>query len=281
MRFQIQHVTHYRYSGPAFVEPHTVRLRPVSNHEQTLQDHAVSFDPPPAGESTIVDAWDNTVTRAWFEGTTESLRIEASCDVETHRPNPFDYLLNPDAVTLPVTYTPKMVEALTPCMDPHGTEDDAVSRLGEQIADGVGRHTTSFLTTLNRHLYESIEIEIREAGPPNAPLRTLESKQGACRDVAVLFMALCRRMSLAARFVSGYQFGGDEADGHELHAWAEVYLPGGGWRGFDPTSGLAVTDDHITLAAAHDPALAAPITGSFRGTGVTSTMETQLIVKAV
>ena len=281
MRFHIEHVTIYRYSGPAFLEPHVVRLRPMSNYEQTLRGFNIKFDPTPAGVSTIIDTWGNSVTRAWFEATTESLRIQTACKVETHRPNPFDYLLQPEAMTLPFTYEDATAAALSPCLKHDGEPGDALHRLAEDLANEVGRDTVPFVSALNRRLHELITIEIRHDGVPYAPQQTLASRCGACRDVAVLFVAVCRQMGLAARFVSGYQYGGDEADGHELHAWAEVYLPGGGWRGFDPTSGLAVNDDHITLAAAHDPLLAAPTTGSFRGTGVTAEMETHLAIKAI
>jgi len=101
----------------------------------------------------------------------------------------------------------------------------------------------------------------------------LRRKEGACRDLAVLFMDICRSLGLAARFVSGYKYSPDTPDQHELHAWAEVYLPGAGWRGYDPSWGLAVADHHVALAAGPAPQDAMPVTGTFRGTDVLSSLD--------
>ena len=108
------------------------------------------------------------------------------------------------------------------------------------------------------------------------PRVTLEKGQGACRDLAVLFVAACRALGFGARFVSGYHQGHSEPMRRDLHAWAEVYLPGGGWRGYDPSLGLAVADRHVAVAAGTRPDQAAPISGSFRGTGVSSRMRAEI-----
>src|SRR5262249_17936328 len=105
-------------------------------------------------------------------------------------------------------------------------------------------------------------------------------RQGACRDLAVLFIDACRCLGIAARFVSGYQEGYGSTAKQDLHAWAEVYLPGAGWRGYDPTHGLAVADRHGAVAAAPDPLNAAPVTATYRGDNVTSEMNTQVSVEA-
>ena len=105
------------------------------------------------------------------------------------------------------------------------------------------------------------------------------TRTGACRDLTVLFMECCRSLGLAARFVSGYQEGDKGTDRRYMHAWAEVYLPGGGWRGFDPTHGIAVTDRHVAVASGPTPATAAPISGTFRGTGAIARMEAALRIE--
>jgi transglutaminase-like putative cysteine protease len=113
----------------------------------------------------------------------------------------------------------------------------------------------------------------RPDGDPQTPAETLAGRTGACRDTAMLYVEACRSLGMAARFVSGYSMHHPpEVSEHELHAWAEVYLPGGGWRGYDPSLGLAVADGHVVLAAAPDHRLAAPVSGRYRGTGVASTM---------
>lgn len=289
MRFRIHHETEYRYSGPVFPEPHTIRLRPASNSDQTLHRFDLRIEPEPAGVTAIVDSGGNDANIAWFNGQTESLRIFIDSVLETHRANPFDFLLTGGADRVPFTYPSVTKRALRSFMDERGGEEnggdedggnDPLRRLGDQVLREAKHDTITFLTSLNQRLHEMITVDIRETGTPFAPLHTLEAGHGACRDIAVLFMAVCRRMGLAARFVSGYRFGGDGPDGHELHAWAQVFLPGGGWRAFDPTAGLAVGDEHVTLAAA-DPLLAAPVSGNFRGTGVTAKMDVTLAIEAV
>jgi transglutaminase-like putative cysteine protease len=114
------------------------------------------------------------------------------------------------------------------------------------------------------------------------PGETLAGRSGACRDTAMLYVEACRSQGLAARFVSGYSMHHPpEVTEQELHAWAEVYLPGAGWRAYDPSLGLAVADGHVALAAAPDHRLAAPVSGSYRGTGVGSAMDYRVALQAV
>jgi transglutaminase-like putative cysteine protease len=120
----------------------------------------------------------------------------------------------------------------------------------------------------------------RPEGEPLAPEETLRRGEASCRDQTLLFMETCRSLGYAARFVSGYYYAGPESDDHELHAWAELYLPGGGWRGFDPTSGLAAGEAHIAIAAAIQPRMAAPVSGSIRGRG-SSSLHTHVALEQV
>jgi transglutaminase-like putative cysteine protease len=129
-----------------------------------------------------------------------------------------------------------------------------------------------FLTGVNAYLYENWQVVIREEGHPLTPELTLEQKEVSCRDLALLFMEICRKAGIASRFVSGYQEGDPDTERRQLHAWTEVYIPGGGWRGYDPTHGLVVADRHVALAASYLPLGASPCIGSFRGTEATSSM---------
>jgi transglutaminase-like putative cysteine protease len=118
----------------------------------------------------------------------------------------------------------------------------------------------------------------RREGTPNAPEVTLATREGSCRDLAVLFCAACRAVGVTARFVSGYEREASLQENGELHAWAEVYFHGGGWRGYDPSRGLAVADSHVAVAAAADPLLAAPVTGVYRGPAK-STLEFEIAMQ--
>ena len=138
----------------------------------------------------------------------------------------------------------------------------------EQLRQAARGEVVPFLTRLTETIYNRFRVIHREKGSPWPPATTIEQRQGACRDLAVLFIDICRVVGLAARFVSGYQEGDDDQEKRYLHAWAEVYLPGAGWRGFDPTHGLAVSDRHVAIAAAAEPQNAAPVAATYRGSNV-------------
>jgi transglutaminase-like putative cysteine protease len=156
-----------------------------------------------------------------------------------------------------------------------------VDRFAETIAREVDGRTLPFLTALCGRIHDTCAYVIREDGDPLPGEETLARGAGSCRDLAVLFMDACRARGIAARFVSGYQEGRSPQDRSDMHAWSEVYLPGGGWRGYDPTLGLAVADRHIALASAAVPQLAAPISGSFRGADVSTSFQAKIEIRSL
>jgi transglutaminase-like putative cysteine protease len=275
MLFAITHTTTYTYSQPVFLEPHILRLRPRSDGIQRLLHFEMQSEPQPTGMS---DGWDiegNVATHVWFAGVTESFKITSSFSLETLRSNPFDYIISDPAYeTLPLTYANDLAPGLAPYYA-RAEVDGSVAQFARSIADEVHRETLPFLTLLNRRIREICQHTTRDSGDPQPAVVTLAQKTGSCRDLAVLFIDACRALGIAARFVSGYQEG-DVAQEQRLHAWAEVYVPGGGWRGYDPTAGLAVADRHIAVAASRTPRHAAPIIGSFRGTGASAHMQVNI-----
>ena len=221
-------------------------------------------EPNPLGLSELTDLEGNDATCAWFGATTDYLTVSSSFTTETSDVDPFMFLLRPDAERLPL----RPLTGERPHFDTYAAStlcSEEVEDLAQRIAREVDRATIPFVSQMNHWVFVNHEQIIRERGPAWPPLETLDRRQGACRDLAVLFTELCRAMNIPARFVSGYfaEVGGSRD--HQLHAWAEVYLPGGGWRGFDPSLGLAITDRHLAVAAGRTPADAAPITGTFRG----------------
>lgn len=275
MRIEVEHRTHYRFSAPVFLEPHELRFRPRSNSWQRLERFELHIDPAPAGATENVDLGGNDVLAAWFDGLTDQLTVEVRFAVETLRTNPFDFLPRHHPV-LPLTYEDDLRAQLQPYL---GTGSLATLRsYAETVAEGAAHDAASFAVHLARRLHEDCRHIARHEGAARAPEDTLDRGEGACRDLAVLYVALCRELGLAARFVSGYCLA-EEAERDELHAWAEVYLPGGGWRGFDPTIGLAVSDRHIAVASAPEPAGAAPLTGAFRGEAVAGPLEASLRIR--
>ena len=262
MRVAVVHTTVYRYSEPVQLEPHTFRLRPRDDAAQRLSQHSFSVAPLPAGRSQCLDQDGNVVVEAWFDHPTDSLSIESAFTVDTLRENPFDFLLRRSMATLPARYTEAVRAALVPYL---ATATDAVSGFAAEVALGCGGETMDFLNALNQRLAGQFRYVERENGPPHEAEVTLKTREGSCRDLSVLFCQAARAMGLAARFVSGYACDANGESKTHLHAWSEVYLEGGGWRGYDPSAGLAVGAGHVALAAAADPRLAAPVTGTFRG----------------
>lgn len=264
MRFEVIHEIEYRYSSPVFLEPQTFYLRPREDASQRLLRFDLTLDPEPAIYSEQTDPSGNAMARAWYRGTWERFRIEARSEVEIIRPNPFDYLPDEGCVRLPVQYRPETARWLNPslCGPP---VDASVTAFAAGIAARVQNETLSFLFEFCREISVVIKRIHRATGAAWPAAETLVRREGSCRDTAVLFMECCRSLGLAARFTSGYFEGDHEDPENELHAWCEVYLEGGGWRGFDPINGLAVGEAYLSLASAPDGELLAPVSGSFRG----------------
>jgi transglutaminase-like putative cysteine protease len=278
MRFEITHTTTYAYDRPVFCEPHTLRLRPRCDAWQRLERHEVLIEPPPAGRSEGIDENGNPCTWVWFEGMHTKLELRAVTAVETLRADPFDYVIpSEEAKRLPVPYAEAARAALGACLQP-SDHDDRVRSLADDMCRSSGDDVLSFLSALATRLYEDVEMIVRDEGEPLRPAETLGTGVGSCRDLAVLFCDVCRHAGIASRFVSGYQEGDPDQRERHLHAWSEVYVPGGGWRGYDPTHGLAVADRHVALAAAPTSSGAAPTSGRFRGTGARGEMSVDLSI---
>jgi transglutaminase-like putative cysteine protease len=277
--YQVSHHTKYTYNQLVFLNPHVLRLYPRSDAWQKLQDFSLKVEPLPEGISQFIDLDGNNLIKLWFTQPTTALEIEVKFTLETLKSNPFDYLLEPEALNLPLDYSHSLLSQLSPYLASYSPTPDPVAiALAQEILANVNGNTIEFLMTLNNNIYKYCNYLTRETGYPWPPGVTWQKKQGSCRDFSVLFLEVCRAMGLAARFVSGYQEGDPNQEERDLHAWAEVYLPGGGWRGYDPTHGLAVSDRHIALVASAIPSFTAPIVGTV--TPVKSPLETGLEIKS-
>lgn len=268
-RFRGTHITTYQYSRPIFLAPHTVRLRPRPDPAQRVHDFAIEFEPEPVGVTSGLDAWGNNVVWAWFSGTHDRLEIRTRFDVERIRANPYDFVVpTAEGGTIPPSYSEDDRAALDPYLGSDDPGDD-VRKLADEVADQVGGSVIDLAHQLAVAIKDRCEMIVRPEGDPYTGAQLLAEGRGSCRDMAVLYIEACRHVGIAARFVSGY-VASDPDEPKELHAWAGIYVPGGGWRGFDPTQGLAVSTGHVTLAAAAVPAGAAPVTGSFAGDDASS-----------
>ncbi len=253
-------------------------MRPRCDATQQLLNHELQIQPTPAGLSEWRDGEGNDVALVWFDGLINQMELTVRSEVKTLRADPFDFIYTePGVQTLPARYAEPLGAVLKSCLAGPGAAP--VRDVADDLLAVCNRDTSCFLSALSIWLYERCEVVIREEGDPLPAEVTLREKRGSCRDLAVAFNAVCRAVGLATRFVSGYQAGDAEQERRYLHAWSEVYLPGGGWRGYDPAHGLAVADKHVALAASYLPSEAAPVQGTFRGTSATASMKVELLIE--
>jgi transglutaminase-like putative cysteine protease len=264
MRISVTHSTRYRYDNPVILEPHIFRLRPRMSSAQWLLAFDLQISPTPAGTTECLDQDGNLALNAWFESPASELSIVSRFTVEMLRENPFDYVITGQSLNLPLWYVEPLCAALAPYrQDAHVAE--SVKQYAKSIAAGEQWNALSFLVALTRMIHQSSGQLTRPDGPPWPSDQTLRLQQGSCRDLAVLFCDACRVMGIAARFVSGYECASAGNRDPYMHAWAEVYLPGIGWRGYDPSRGLVVSNGHVAVAAGFHHDLASPVAGWFSG----------------
>ena len=264
MNLHVKHQLQYTYSEGVFLDPHTVYLSPKTYPHQKVLQHTIQIDPLPSMLVENVDVEGNPQHLAFFKEKTNRLTINSEIILESRPFNVFGFVLLPfETERLPFTYH----ESLTPHLQPYLVRQGVttyVEQHARQMAAGAQWRTVPFLTALCQDMAGRFVYERREVGPPLPPEHTLIGQKGTCRDFAQLFVACCRSLGIAARFVSGYLYGAP-LQAHDLHAWVEVYLPGAGWRGFDPTEGKAVINNHLYLAASANPSSIVPVSGLFRG----------------
>jgi transglutaminase-like putative cysteine protease len=265
--FRVQHESLYRYDVPVQLAVHTLRLTPRPGFVRLISRQLV-VDPQPTEQTESVDAFGNPITRVVFAGSTQRLRVESRFELETLAPP----ALGPLSERLPLSrpHDAELARYFVGALHPD------VEQFARGLAIDAAGEPVAFLDRMARTLHERTDRHVRPSGDAREAHETLALGSGACRDLAVLFLAACRAQGLAARFVSGYQAQAQTPDGqHHLHAWAEVFLPGVGFRGWDPMHGVRVGDGHVALCAAPEQAATMPIEGGFffQGPSVGSTLD--------
>jgi transglutaminase-like putative cysteine protease len=274
MKISVTHETAYHYNFPVYLEPHIFRLRPRTSSSQRLLLFDLQITPTPAGTAGCLDQDGNLALNAWFDGPTQELKALSRFTVELLRENPFDYVLTGESLHLPLWYREPLCTALTPYRNDRQIAD-SVKQFANSVAAGAQWNALSFLGALSLQISQICRGVIRPTGTPWPSDQTLSLREGSCRDLAVLFCDVCRVMGIAARFVSGYECASANRQDSYMHAWAEVYLPVIGWRGYDPSRGLAVANRHVALAAGFDHDLASPVAGWYSG-GAGSRMDASI-----
>ena len=270
----LTHVTDYRYDRLIALGPQVVRLRPAPHCRTPILSYSLSVSPTQHFINWQQDPFANYLARLVFPDRTDHFRIAVDLVAEMAVYNPFDFFLEENAEEFPFRYDATLERELAPylvCME--ATPAFAAYVASAALRRGEKKRTIDFLVDLNRRLNQEIRYLIRMEPGVQTPEETLVSAAGSCRDSGWLLVQALRHLGLAARFVSGYLIqlkpdvkaldgpSGAETDFTDLHAWCEVYLPGAGWIGLDPTSGLLAGEGHIPLAATPEPGSAAPVTG--------------------
>jgi transglutaminase-like putative cysteine protease len=271
MLLSISHITVYRYSQPVRLGAHRLMVRPLEGHDVQIRSSTLRIAPA-YRLRWIQDIFGNSIALVDFLEPASEMRVESAVTVEQYNNNPFDFVVDPYATELPFQYLPDDQVDVAPYLHRmYPGEDTAIRNWVRPFLGINGRaRTMEFLTALNKSVPMSFNYRRREEPGVQSPGETLQRRSGSCRDFALLLIETARAMGLAARFVSGYLC--QAADGvHEAalgatHAWAEIYLPGAGWKGFDPTCGILAADSHVRVAVTRLPAQAVPVSGIYDGT---------------
>lgn len=272
----LHHLTEYHYDRPVTILPHIIRLRPAPHCRTPILSYSLKIEPVEQFLNWQQDPYSNYVARLVFPKPSRRFKVEVDLIARMVAINPFDFFLDEEAQKVPFRYDPSLAQELVPYLEIKESGERLLALVNEMRREGL--RTNDYIVELNRKLRDQIAYVIRLEPGVQTCEDTLKRASGSCRDSAWLLVQLCRHLGMAARFVSGYliQLVADEPplegpagpthDFTDLHAWAEVYLPGAGWVGLDPTSGLLAGEGHLPLACTADPLTAAPVSGSFAWT---------------
>jgi transglutaminase-like putative cysteine protease len=265
---QIHHLTRYSYAETVHLLPHTLHLRPRDGHDIRVQSSRLVITPTFEIDWKR-DVYGNSVALVRFLEATDELSITSDVVVENYTVTAPDLAVEDYARSFPFEYDPAERIDLAPYQALIFPQDEPALKnwIKDQCNPAVKADTIGMLTSLNARIADTFEYIVREEPGVQSPAQTLARGKGSCRDFATLFIEACRMCGLASRFISGYVMNDAVQEGHTAtHAWTEVYLPGSGWRGFDPTGGQLASGDHIAVAVHRHPEAIPPIAGSFLGT---------------
>jgi len=271
IRVAIRHLTTYRFDRAVALSPHVFRLRPAVHSRTPIKAYSLRIEPKDHFINWQQDPFGNILARVVFPEKCRKLSVEVEVIADMTVINPFDFFVEDYAEKYPFNYDLQLQKELQPYLEV--TEDSPLLKKWLKEFDLTPRNINDFLVDVNRKVCATVNYNIRMEVGIQSSEETLEKCNGSCRDSAWLLVQILRHLGLAARFVSGYLVqltadiksldgpSGPEQDFTDLHAWTEVYIPGAGWIGLDPTSGLLAGEGHIPLACTPNPASAAPVTG--------------------
>ena len=264
-RIRIIHRTEYLYNQPVTFGPHRAMLRPREGHDLHIASSRLDVEPA-ATVRWLRDIYGNSIAVLAFTEPSRKLSVSSEVDVDLYFDNPIECLIEPTARSFPFQYAPEEQVELIPYRLPSYPYDGPMLHqwLRALYMPGQVIATFDLLGNLNTHIYRSLRYAHREAPGVQLPHETLARGSGSCRDFAVLMMEAARHWGFGARFVTGYVQMVEGQHG-ATHAWTEIYIPGAGWHGFDPTNNKLVGSEHISVAVAREQEKASPLSGSWEG----------------
>lgn len=280
MTLKIRHQTDYVFDSDVFLEPHYLRFRPRPTACIAIVDFSIDIYPKPEGLESIRDEENNGVEFAWFEGMINTLSITSTSVLEIGAFNPFDFLIYPEQFNqLPFQYNDLQKKLLFSALEVQPISQ-ALIDYGVALQKACSYNTTQYISLLTKQLHDDFNVIYREIGSPLLPDETFQLKQGSCRDLSWMQIHLLRQQGIAARFVSGYYYFDMDFPQYELHAWVQVFLPGTGWLGLDPSHGVLTGNTHIPIASSAFFEQTMPVSGGIRGSA-SSTLTTQLSIEKI
>ncbi|QKE39346.1 transglutaminase family protein [Ferrovum myxofaciens] len=266
-RLHIKHLTEYLFPTHVILNPHRLLLRPREGHDVRIETSKLVITPA-QNIKWHRDVFDNSLAIVNFLERSDKLTIASEVIIQHYAPPPYDFLLEDYAVNYPFSYSVGEQIDLAVFQHPIFVNDSQIINDWLKQQKICGMQTFGLLVKLNQAINSQFHYQMREEAGVQSPAQTLAQRSGSCRDYATLFIEACRCLGFASRFVSGYLHSpATEAGFATTHAWVEIYLPGTGWKGFDPTSGEVTGNRHIAVAVARDPETVPPVSGSFIGSG--------------
>ena len=267
MKIKYIHNLEYSYEESVQLGEHRLCIKPRSHGFQRLINFNLNISPNPKILYPLLAASGEEINRITFEGYTDSLSIKAISEVETLKhPCILDGVKERD-LTLPFcrSIINRDLQGALEGWMPNGQHDPSAVELAQESLAGSSNNALSFTFQLIEIIQDRVKYTKRHTGPAWPASRTLRERVGSCRDLAMLMVEACRSVGIPSRFVSGYHFEDPLPNEFDLHAWAELYIPGAGWRGFDPSGKGLIDERYLTLVSSSKSNLTAVITGNFRG----------------
>ena len=281
MTLEVEHQLCYSYSDYVSLNPHYFFLSPKATPYQYLVSHDLSVLPSPDLLNKNIDQEGNIQHVCFINSKVKTFKVNSKFVLQSDAFKGLNFVIFPfECATIPFKYPKRMAKYVEFILNSKVIPDD-INDFAKKIMDKVNYNTLNFLMEVTTHIHKNFRYISRERGDAELAAETLKYQSGSCRDFSVFMMDVCASAGILARFVSGYLYG-SELHQHDLHAWVEVLLPGGGWRGFDPTEGRVVDKNYIALAASIESAGLSPVGGTFRSSAcVESVLHTKVTIKEI